>query len=1173
MIRKILIVTLGCLVTVASAAGALGGFGRAATSDFTDWTAADGTANTASGTVRGIGVAFTGSDLQGGSTLNGSFTGFSSSDFSPPLPTSDALTIGTQPGYSYELSFASPVDNPVLHLASLGSKLTFPAGTSVAKVSGTLSVSGNTVTGSLGGSGQNSDANGTVQIAGTSLSKLTFGGEPLPGAPNGDGFYLQLAATPATSVTPTPGVTPTVTATATPTTTAAPSPTATSIPSEGNTAPPRIVVRDTKDGRATYGCTTGSWNGVGPTPNYQYSWWRASFGYYDEDLGDGAVFAPQKVTTGQSFQVPPNLEGERFFCRVEVTGASSGKTLQADSDTLILTGKPGDAASTPVGPYGDFRVRGIDLLQVSQPNNGAEMFGWQTGGFFTFCGGGTPTAYLNFDKCATPAQRQRAQYDGVRLDVRKRTLARVFVDFFVGFPADKNQPLNVTLTPLYDNHTIKGVAGQPMTVQFKNPQLVATPYVVAKERADSSMYASFVIPSSWLVTANLSKYVLSMRADVSLPAGASYTECPPSAAAACATDNSYTLNGISTASKFPELTVRTLALLTGSQTMSSLRSPDEVLKKALEVYPGTSEVDVLPFDGEVRFPTPALADDFCKPWREADPPKAEPLRDCRMAAVDTAIGTWTRANAQAKPYSILLGVHNYDNGGGTEPGWSQGGTSLISGRKPIIAINDGTIGRPLTSAAHEWGHALELVHADTTCGGNSNEQVGEFWAPDQRGRLQGTTLERLTKSLSKLPYRERVDGTPSELYDLMSYCAPEANAWLSPRNWNRTMDFLERDYEANLGRRRARSTRADAGSAFVIGAIGPAGAVISDVVPAAAGNQAPAPDASSALVLRSLDAAGNPILEAGATIEPVHVHGSELATFSAPMADRAAAIELVSGGAVLDRRQSSQPPAVSVLTPKAGARVGSKGSLAVSWSATDADGDALEAHVDYAANGSDFHTVVDGVEGTRVKVPARLLDAGGKARIRVVVTDGFTHGSAVSAPFRAAGQPPTVRIVQPEEVQQAGPALLIGSAIDQRGKRLSGRSLTWFAGRKRLGTGQQLRATLPSGKVALRLRARDAKGQVGVASRRLRIAPVPLRLTALRAPTRVAHGAKRVGIRMSASIPATVRVLGRRYKVGPRARTLRIALPAKPRSGVLPLRLQVTAGRQHVGARVVVFRR
>ena len=160
--------------------------------------------------------------------------------------------------------------------------------------------------------------------------------------------------------------------------------------------------------------------------------------------------------------------------------------------------------------------------------------------------------------------------------------------------------------------------------------------------------------------------------------------------------------------------------------------------------------------------------------------------------------------------------------------------------------------------------------------------------------------------------------------------------------------------------------------------------------------------------------------------------------------------------------------------------------------------------IDYAADGRNWRTVFQGPSTGRATIKGRFLDTGSRARLRVTVDDGFAQARATSTRFRADGTPPVARIVLPDvsESPQAGRVLLQGSALDDRGRRLRGRALTWFAGTKRLGTGERLLAKLPAGRITLRLRASD-RGRVTFADRLL-VTPVALQLTSLRVPDRVA---------------------------------------------------------------------
>ena len=264
--------TLTLLVLVVAVSGASGAVRAAGDVELTDWTAADTTADTASGTVRGVTVALSGTDVQAGAELDGGFTGFAAAHFSPPAANTDAIAFAATDGSSYQLTFGAPVTDPIIHLASLGSVLEFSAGTSVSKVSGqpTFSVAGTEVRGAAGAAGApNNDANGTIRLSG-SFSTIQFTATPLPEFPNGDGVYLQIGVPePAPPATPTP--TPTPTATPGPGPGPAPSPAAPAAPTVTRiTGPADRVARHaptTLTADVTGEWTSIAWNlDAGPEP-------------------------------------------------------------------------------------------------------------------------------------------------------------------------------------------------------------------------------------------------------------------------------------------------------------------------------------------------------------------------------------------------------------------------------------------------------------------------------------------------------------------------------------------------------------------------------------------------------------------------------------------------------------------------------------------------------------------------------------------------------------------------------------------------------------------------------------------------------------------------------------------------------------------------------------------
>ena len=196
---------------------------------------------------------------------------------------------------------------------------------------------------------------------------------------------------------------------------------------------------------------------------------------------------------------------------------------------------------------------------------------------------------------------------------------------------------------------------------------------------------------------------------------------------------------------------------------------------------------------------------------------ANATRSCRSSAIGAVVAQWEAANP-GSGYDLTAMIHNYlfTPGGGIEPGWTAAGSNGTlatdqpsSGNfvRPLILINDGSANRPLTAAAHEFGHAIGFPHAEqfpyankakADCGGSTGGQVGEPWPPDNEGQLQGVKFDQTRVGFGRIrDTTPLVDGQGVTLYDLMSYCAPETTSWLSARNWNRAFRTLA-DYERRV---------------------------------------------------------------------------------------------------------------------------------------------------------------------------------------------------------------------------------------------------------------------------------------------------------------------------------------------------------------------------------------
>jgi len=192
------------VVAVVAVFGLTPGVATAATVDFTDWTSVS--ANVASGTLQGKSVSLSGSHVWDPpvSELGGVSNFFDDAAlFTPPLAHTDHIQVSGFESYSYTLSFGAPVTDPVLHIASLGSTLQFPAGTQITRVSGApnFTVSGNVVSG-----GAPDVAGGTIRLVG-SIGSTSFTATTLYSPPVEDGVVLQVGAAPPTppdTAPPTP---------------------------------------------------------------------------------------------------------------------------------------------------------------------------------------------------------------------------------------------------------------------------------------------------------------------------------------------------------------------------------------------------------------------------------------------------------------------------------------------------------------------------------------------------------------------------------------------------------------------------------------------------------------------------------------------------------------------------------------------------------------------------------------------------------------------------------------------------------------------------------------------------------------------------------------------------------------------------------------------------------
>ncbi len=913
-----------------------------------------------------------------------------------------------------------------------------------------------------------------------------------------------------------------------------------------NVTEPQIVQQPGSTG--SYECKPGTWTGSYSRRgrqqlSFDFTWLRTT----------GPVV--ETVAHTPIIQVANLNLYSRYLCVVQPR-EWVGAPVRAESKPAIIGGA---LAIRLAPPYGNFRIKGIDVFQVVQPNSGATHWAPGAGPFPSFLGGGTPTSYSALPPLfliASDGDPQVTPYDGVPLDATKPTTAVVYIDQQPGAGMDF---LEVKLSAFRNGKLVDSLRQRLGT---RTPATQA--WVSRTERDTPASGLQFELPSWWLHGGDLD-----LRADAyfeAYRARALLRQCDPNP---CTADDWYLLHGIP-ARRLPRLDIATLELRSGGV---ALNSPEAVFAKARQMIPGGERIHFRPYAAalDITFESGLTLKDW-----ECYEPKFKEDRDCKQAYVGARLQRWFW-DTPGSNHHALVGIHRYNiEAGKPEPGWASfRGIPKNDGIviDPIFTVNDGAAMRPKTAAAHELGHILTAPHAGLQCGGNDKGQSGEPWPPDDGGRLQGLRLERTGPG----PHDPAIDGvTPSTAgppwtgYDFMSYCASENTGWISAFNWNRffqvMVDFIPHAPEG-LHPFASNVRLAATDQALATGVVGEgAGRIVRVVAPDGADRALPS-NPSSRTRLRALNATGGLLGEVGVMVSGTS-EAPDAGSFAGLIPAGATTVELVRDGVVLHRLARSQPPNVRLTSPTRKSRAKSRGILDVRWTARDPDGGGLEATVDFSPDrGRTWRTVFQGPNRGRAAVPGRYLQKSDRARIRVAVSDGFNESSALSEVFRAEGPPPQVEIERPaagELILTPSPLHLRGHARDDAGRRLQGKALAWYAGKRLLGHGERLQArSLPRGRVTVRLVARDRHGRSSTSRAVIRVrAPQP-GLTQLEGKRVVGAGARSATFRIRTTAPAVLRIAGRRYAVGLKARKLTLKLPARPKSGLLlvPYELRNADGR------------
>ena len=729
-----------------------------------------------------------------------------------------------------------------------------------------------------------------------------------------------------------------------------------------------------------------------------------------------------------------------------------------------------------------------------------------------------------------------ANYQGVTLAAGNFTVVRVFATFTQ--PASLANLVGATATlRVYDSNGHQIAVLNP---DSSPASLSRTPmFVSAAERATPGVSFNFLVP--WQETLHRS---LSFRATVNPAVGlGQIAQC-----ASC-NANTFDLIGVPFVST-ATVPVHPIPLTVGGVQTSM--SEQQVFGTAQTVLP--LKVRIFPYDAPL--PVDGMTTD------DATYAVNERGADDGLIGSDYPIGVFIDGTPGLGG-STFSTRHLYDDVG------------------PVSIVRDD---RPLTSAMHEIGHGLALVHADTLphpdgtadCGGNSNKQVGEAWPPDNEGRIQSIGLDWRNWTIGQagsLPQTvvEGYDhvGKPLQssyyYYDFMSYCLPtdtnvqlEADHWISMRNWNRLVAYHPPAQALPAAARHARA--AGTGQMRVVATVDSARKTsIFEVEPGESTSQPATPGTPYRIEAR--DSSGAVIASVAPTTTVLHVDGQDpglVLEATLPFTSSTAAVVVSGGGVELARRpRSLHAPTVRLVRPRPRARLSGRGATLVKWTARDADGDPLIATVDYSADGGrHWRVVADRVRAGSARVPSRLLSASRNGRLRVRASDGFNAAVATSGRLRADGAAPLVRIIRSgrgNRVRAGTTLLLKGAGFDEADRPLTGGHLKWYAGRKLLGRGELLSVmNLSPNTKSIRLVATDARNRSSQAVLALKVTAVPPAFLIARAPTHIKATATRVRIVVASTVPSVLTIAGTRHRVSrkPHAITLRI------RRGHRPLRLK-----------------
>ena len=204
--------------------------------------------------------------------------------------------------------------------------------------------------------------------------------------------------------------------------------------------------------------------------------------------------------------------------------------------------------------------------------------------------------------------------------------------------------------------------------------------------------------------------------------------------------------------------------------------------------------------------------------------------------------------------------------------------------------------------------------------------------------------------------------------------------------------------------------------------------------------------------------------------------------FILPFPEAASKVTIERGGEILvEAEKSPNPPTIAIIHPEKGETLGE--TCRVEWEASDPDGDKLSYSLLYSNdNGETWTAVAVNLQEQAYTLNLSQLPGGSSCLLRVVATDGFNVGQALSSVFTVEDKPPAACIITPENGETYGEGeeiRLEGFGYDLEDGILEGSSLQWVSSLNGLlGTGSGLTlSNLSPGSHQITLAVRDSTGK------------------------------------------------------------------------------------------------